>query len=312
MNRLIVLLGATAVGKSEAAMWLAERFSCEIVSGDSMCVYRGLDIGTAKPTAEDRRRIPHHLIDILNPEEPFSVVDFQRLATEAIADINRRGRIPLLVGGTGLYVQALLEGYRFNSTPKTDQREALLAETGPDGDAAGLHLRLQKLDPQAAERIHPHDQRRIVRALEVLTIENQSLSREKNAKLSAILFDGPVFALERKREDLYRRIDARVDAMLAAGLVSEVGRLLAMGIPAQATAMQAIGYKEMVAHLRGGLPIDAAVELIKQSSRRYAKRQMTWFRRMPYIRWLNADDPQAFAASLDEMARQVAEKYSIG
>ena len=272
-----------------------------------MCVYRGMDIGTAKPSAEDRRRIPHHLIDILEPGESFSVVDFQRLAAEAVDDVNRRGRIPLLVGGTGLYVQALLEGYQFNQTPKTLLREELRKMEGED--ESGLYRKLMTQDPQTASRLHPNDRRRILRALEILAIEQQPVSQEKAAGASSIQYDGLVFGLMRDRQELYRRIDMRVDAMFAAGLVEEVRLLLTAGLSAECTAMQAIGYKEVVSHILNGVAFAATVEQIKQASRRFAKRQLTWFRRMPYIRWIDANNPVEKAVA--DMSRQVAERFSI-
>lgn len=310
MNRLIVLVGATAVGKSEAALQLARRFGCEIISGDSMCVYRGMDIGTAKPTANERRQIPHHLIDVLEPEENFSVVDFQRLAAEAVDAVNKRGRIPLLVGGTGLYVQAFLEGYQFNRTPKTQLREDLQATTDDAGEY-GLYQKLREQDPQTASRLHPNDRRRILRALEVVANEQQPMSQNKKTGDPSLLYDGLIFGLTRERPELYRRIDMRVDAMFAAGLVDEVNRLLSEGLPADCTAMQAIGYKEIVSHLRNGMDLDLTVERIKQASRRFAKRQLTWFRRMPYIRWIGMNESQDVEEAVADMSRQVAEKFSI-
>ena len=310
MNRLIVLVGATAAGKSEAALQLARRFGCEIISGDSMCVYRGMDIGTAKPSASERRQIPHHLIDILDPGESFSVVDFQRLAAKAVEAVNKRGRIPLLVGGTGLYVQALLEGYQFNRTPKTQLREEL-QKAAEDADEPGLYRRLKEQDPQTASRLHPNDRRRILRALEVVESEQQSISQDKKTGDPSLLYDGLIFGLSRERPELYRRIDMRVDAMFAAGLVDEVKRLLSEGLPADCTGMQAIGYKEVVSHLRNGRTLDSTVAEIKQSSRRFAKRQLTWFRRMPYIRWIDVNEGHDVEETVTDMSRQVAEKFLI-
>ena len=311
MNRLIVVVGPTAVGKSDLAMQLAQRFDCEIISGDSMCVYRGLDIGTAKPSPADRRRIAHHLIDIRDPGESFSVVDFQKLAGEAIADINRRGKIPLLVGGTGLYVQALLEGYRFNPAPRSGQPEAALPADA--ADTAALHERLDRQDPAAAARIHPHDRKRILRALEVLTAEERPISQDKAASRQGLLYECLVFGIDMERPSLYRRIDARVDRMLADGLVEEAQVIWRMDLPETSTALQAIGYKELIDHFQGRISLAEAVERIKQASRRYAKRQLTWFRRMPYIYWLErpADDDKTPQTVFAVAERQVAEKFSI-
>jgi len=312
LNRLIVIVGPTASGKSAIAIQLARRFGCEIVSGDSMCVYQGMDIGTAKPSRVDRQQIPHHLIDVREPGEDFSVVDFQQMAGEAVEAICQKGEIPLLVGGTGLYVQALLEGYQFNSTPKTDLRSVLSAQDDESEEALSLHQKLTLMDPKTAARLHPNDQKRILRALEVISVEQQPISRKKRTDQPELLFDCIVFGLSIERQELYRRIDARVDRMLQEGLVAEVRALLGNGMTEKSTALQAIGYKEIAAHLRGAGSLEAAIAQIKQSSRRYAKRQLTWFRRMPYIRWIeqptgaeNGED--AYVA----IERQVAEKFSI-
>ena len=311
MNRLIVIVGPTAVGKSDIALRLTKKLDCEIISGDSMCVYRGLDIGTAKPTAIERRQVPHHLIDIRGPEESFSVVDFQKNAEGAIADINQRGHIPLLVGGTGLYVQALLEGYRFSRTAKTELRKELTESTAEESVTRGLYQKLLAMDPETAGRLHPNDHKRIVRALEVMTLEQQPVSRSRAADNSALIYDCIVFGLRRERGELYRRIDERVEAMLAAGLAEEVEQLLAAGLPAETTAMQAIGYKEMVCHIRGEVSLEETAANVKQASRRFAKRQLTWFRRMPYIQWVDLEEGKDMEEPPAVMSRQVAEKFSI-
>ena len=311
MNRLIVIIGPTAVGKTDIAMQLAKQFGCEIVSGDSMCVYRGMDIGTAKPSLAERLMIPHHLIDILDSGESFSVVDFQKLAAIAIDDINRRGHIPLLVGGTGLYVQALLEGFHFSPTPKTQLRKELEGRAAEEPATTDLYQKLLALDPETAAHIHPADHKRIIRALEVVMLEHQPVSRSRASEKSGLLFDCLVFGLRRNRAELYRRIEERVDGMVARGLVDEVKKMLSNGIPAEATSMQAIGYKEMVCHIRGDSSLVEAVARIKQSSRRYAKRQLTWFRRMPYIRWIDMDEANTGEEMLANMTMQVAEKFSI-
>jgi len=312
LNRLIVIVGPTASGKSALAMQLALRFGCEIVSGDSMCVYWGMDIGTAKPSLSDRQQVPHHLIDIRNPGEDFSVVDFQRLAGNAITDINQRGKIPILVGGTGLYVQALLEGYRFNPTPRAEFRSDPAKQTEAESETGSLHRKLTLLDPVAATRIHPNDHKRILRALEVVTVEQQSISCQKTTDMPELLFDCLVFGLSLDRQELYRRINARVDAMLNAGLVDEVRFLLDKGLNGNSTALQAIGYKELVSYLHGVGSLQEAADQIKQSSRRYAKRQLTWFRRMSYIRWLfHPTEETGGEGPFVSSAFQVAEKFSI-
>ena len=301
MNRLIVIVGPTAVGKSALALQLAQRLGGEIVSGDSMCVYRGMDIGTAKPSREERNLAPHHLIDIKDPAEPFSVVEFQQLASETINQINQRGKLPILVGGTGLYIQALLEGYQFSPTGKTPLRTAL-------APTEKLYQQLAELDPVTAAHIHPNDHKRIVRALEVAMTENRSLSKSKSNSLQ---YDCLVFGLTMDREELYRRIEQRVDTMVEQGLMAEVAGLLDQGLASDATALQAIGYKEFVACIRDNLSPETAISLIKQSSRRYAKRQLTWFRRMPYLEWIDHTAAGDVESALTTIIRRVAEKFTI-
>ncbi len=311
MKRLIVIAGPTASGKSALAMQLARRFECEIVSGDSMCVYQGMDIGTAKPSLIERQQIPHHLIDIRQPGEDFSVVDFQRLAGDAIDSINQRGKIPILVGGTGLYIQALLEGYQFSPTAKTTLRTDW-ADNVPELETTQiLYEKLSKIDPESSARIHPNDRKRILRALEVVTTEQKSISCNKITNTPTLLFDCIVLGLSMDRQELYRRIDIRVDRMLEAGLLNEVRSLLQGASIAESTALQAIGYKEWVAYLQEKLSYAEAVALVKQSSRRYAKRQLTWFRRMPYIQWIHQSSETTDDEVFQIASIQVAEKFAI-
>ena len=301
MNRLIVIAGPTAVGKSALALRLAQQLDGEIISGDSMCVYRGLDIGTAKPSVSEQKLVPHHLIDIRQPTEPFSVVDFQQLAAAAIDEVNRRGKLPILVGGTGLYIQALLEGYQFSPTPITTLRD--------DAESTDtLYERLNECDPLTAGRIHPNDRKRILRALEVITTENQPLSTDKAAQLQ---YDCLAFGLTMDRQTLYHRIDQRVDQMVEQGLLAEIDAILTQGLTANATALQAIGYKEFIAAIQNNLPLEMAVEQVKMASRRYAKRQLTWFRRMSYLEWIELDATSTMDMALDLILRRVAERYAI-
>lgn len=312
MNRLIVILGPTAVGKSDLALKVAERFGCEIVSGDSMCVYKGMDIGTAKPSISDRQRIPHHLIDIREPGEEFSAADFQILAGEAIKTINHRGKIPLLVGGTGLYVQSLLEGYQFSPTPKTGLRKTLATTAADSGQTADLYKDLIRLDPETASYLHPHDRKRILRSLEIVLTEQAPLSRRKLTDQPRLLFDCIVLGLSLDRPELYHRIDSRVDKMISAGLVDEVRALLTNSLKSSSTALQAIGYKELAGYLQGAVSLETAISMIKQASRRYAKRQLTWFRRMPYIHWIQQGiEPSKQDTAFISTVKLVAENFSI-
>jgi len=286
---LLVICGPTASGKTGLALSLAEQFPVEILSADSRQVYRRLDIGTAKPTAEELSRVRHHLIDLVEPEQPFSVADFVDLANAAIADIAARGQWPLLVGGTGLYIQALTAGLA--ETPPADPqlRAALEAEAREHG-LDRLYRRLQKIDPPTAARLSPNDQVRIVRALEV---EALSGCRMSDFQARHAFADHPFRLLKlgllQEREHLYRRIEQRVDAMFAAGLVDEVRTLLASGCPADVKGLKTIGYQEVMAYLRGDCDLPTAIELVKRNSRRYAKRQMTWFRRDSSIIWVDPE-----------------------
>lgn len=301
MNQLIVIVGPTAVGKSELTFKLAQRLGGEIISGDSMCVYRGLDIGTAKPSTAEQELLPHHLIDIKEPTESFSVVDFQQLATAAIDRVNQRGKLPILVGGTGLYIQALLEGYQFNATAKTTLRENM----DPTNE---LHERLYERDPLTAGLIHPNDRKRILRALEVITTEHRSLSRSKAVNLQ---FDCLVFGLSMDRQTLYQQIDLRVDKMVKQGLLSEVKSLLSKNIETNATAMQAIGYKEFTAAIEGTISLETAIDQVKLASHRYAKRQLTWFRRMNYLEWVDLSASMTLDTAINVIYGRVAERFAI-
>ncbi|KUK40952.1 MAG: tRNA dimethylallyltransferase [Clostridia bacterium 62_21] len=284
---LVVICGPTATGKTEVGILVAGELNGEVVSADSMMVYRGMDIGTAKPTLVERRGVPHHLIDVVEPHAAFSVALYQELAEKCIADIHARGRLPLLVGGTGLYIRSVIDRYRFVAAPDPDLRRRLVDEArlaGPDA----LHARLAAVDPAAAARIHPHNVRRVIRALEVYHQTGQPITSfqepQRDASPKYRLW---MFGLTMPREELYRRIEERVDRMLAAGLVDEVRRLLEGGYHRRFTAMQALGYKEIAAYLEGESTFEEAVRLLKRNTRRFAKRQLTWFRRDPRIRWLD-------------------------
>ncbi len=275
---LDLLIGCTAVGKTEVALRLAERHDAEIVSVDSMQVYRRMDIGTAKPTTEERRRVPHHLIDVVEPSESFSAARFVALADAAIADVAARGKRVWVVGGTALYVKALMEGL-FEGPPSDpvfrERFRARLAELG----APALHAELTAVDPQAAQRIHPNDARRIERALEVHHLTGVPISElQRQWDQGRTRYDCRTFVLTRGREDLNRRINARVRQMFEAGLLDEVRRLLAEPAPLSEQARQALGYAEVIEHLGGGPDLDRTVEQIKIHTRRFAKSQRTWFR----------------------------------
>ena len=292
-EKLIVILGPTAVGKTDLSIELAKELQTEIISGDSMLFYRGFDIGSAKPSVEERQGIVHHLVDNLEPWENFNVTDFVREAKRLIRELNAQGKIPIIAGGTGLYIKALLEGYEFNETADhSDYRQQLTAlaeEKGRDY----IHGLLQAADPEAAERIHQNNLRRVIRALEVAHFGGEQISRQKEYGEGDLCYNVYVAGLNRERQGLYERINKRVELMFAAGLEQEVQRLLKQGITREMQAMQGIGYKETAAYLAGEMSREAAVELIQKSTRHFAKRQLTWYRKMPYIHWYMADEMTA-------------------
>ncbi|GAB4413694.1 MAG: tRNA (adenosine(37)-N6)-dimethylallyltransferase MiaA [Anaerolineales bacterium] len=294
---LILIVGPTAVGKTALSIRLAERFGGEIVSADSRQIYRGMDIGTAKATPEERARVPHHLLDMVSPDQWYTVAEFQEAATQAIADIHRRGRLPFLVGGSGLYVRAVAEGLEIPRVPPNPELRAELdALAAADPDA--LRARLAELDPQAAARIDPRNVRRVIRALEVCLSTGKPISQlqTKRPPDYRMLWIG----LTLPRAELYRRIDARVERMLELGLVEEVRRLAAQGYSWDAPAMTGVGYRQIGAYLRGECSLDVAVREIKRATRRFVRQQANWFRADdPRIRWLRSDeDAERQAAAL--------------
>ena len=296
--RLVVILGPTASGKTALSVQLAKALDTEIISGDSMLVYRGFDIGSAKPTPEERGGVPHHLIDVWQPWEGYNVTDFVTEAGRLIAELNEKGKLPLLAGGTGLYVKALLEGYEFNNTEGSPDYREELEELARLYGKAYVHRLLAAADPDAAARLHPNDFRRVVRALEVQHLGGEHISRARTAEAdpegvtptgASLRYDALVLGLARERQGLYERINRRVEQMFAQGLEQEVRALSASGVTREMQAMKGIGYKETAAYLAGEMSREEAVELIQKSTRHFAKRQLTWYRKMPYIHWLPAD-----------------------
>lgn len=289
--RLIAVVGPTACGKSDFAVNLALREGGEIVSCDSMQVYRGMDIGTAKPTVAERRGIPHHLIDVADPCDAFSVADYVALAGEAIRDVAARGKLPILCGGTGLYLDRLLFGglpEEIASSPAL--RQELFAYADAYGNDA-LHRRLAGVDPESAAAIHPNNVRRVVRALEIHRLTGIPKSEwDRQSRSAQSVYDAEVIGLTRPREELRRRIALRVDRMLSDGLVEETARLERAGVFAcNRTAAQAIGYKEILPYLHGECDLETAAESLRTATCQYAKRQYTWFRAKPYVRWEEAE-----------------------
>ena len=275
------IVGPTGAGKSALAMEVAERAHCEIVNADSRQFYRGMDLGTAKPSAEDRRRVPHHLIDVRNPDESLDVAEFAQLARAAIDDIAARGRNPLVVGGSGLYLRVIRGGI-FRGPPASPQIRDRLAKVAAERGVAHLHQRLREIDPEAANRIGVNDLYRIVRALEVFELTGETISAHQDRhRFADIGYDTLTVGIEVERKKLYQAIDARFDAMVAAGLVEEVRALVEAGYSPEKPPLSTIGYKQIAAYLRGEMTQADAIALAKQESRRLAKRQLTWFRREP-------------------------------
>ncbi len=287
---LLIVAGPTATGKSDSAVELALRMNGEVISADSMQVYRGMDIGSAKVTVEEMRGVPHHLIDCADPSENWNVVRFQKEARRAVQDIASRGRLPILCGGTGFYIQALLYDIDFTqmdeNTPLRDRLSALAAEKGPEA----VHALLLEKDPASAAAIHPNNLKRVIRAIEFMEESGGSIAahnlqqRERESAYRSVFF---VLTMDRAR--LYERIDRRVDIMMERGLVEEVARLRAMGIQRDSTSMQGIGYKQVYGYLDGEYDLEEAVRLIKRDTRHFAKRQLTWFKREKDVIWTDLD-----------------------
>ncbi|HID10689.1 MAG TPA: tRNA (adenosine(37)-N6)-dimethylallyltransferase MiaA [Candidatus Latescibacteria bacterium] len=285
--RVLAVVGPTAVGKTALGIALAEALGGEVVSADSRQVYRYMDIGTAKPTPEQRMRVPHHMIDVVLPDQYFSAGEYARLAAEAIQDVARRGKLPVVVGGSGLYISALFDGL-FEEGARDPALRWALRERARMGGSEALHRELREVDPEAAARIHPHDLQRIVRALEVYRTTGRPLSswqRERRPRLRAqVTWVG----LDMDRGELYRKIDARVEEMMDRGLIEEVRALLEMGYSPELPALRTVGYKEVFPYLEGRRDLEGTIAQIRRNTRSYARRQLTWFRRDPRIRWLDA------------------------
>ncbi len=288
LPRVIILAGPTGVGKTALSLALAESLNAEIVGADSLQVYRGLDVGTAKVSAEERARVPHHLIDVVEPTEEFTVADYRRLAGAAIQEIHSRGKAALLVGGTGLYLRLLVHGFFEGPEPDEEIRGRLMAVIEAEG-APALHRRLQEVDPELAEKLHPNDQVRIIRGLEVAEQTGTPLSEhQRQHRFRRPEYHALKLVLIRPREELYDRINRRVDVMVESGLEDEVRSLLERGIGPEVKPMQSLGYKQMVEVLGDGRDRDEAIDEIKRRTRRYAKRQISWFRGEPGARWVMA------------------------
>lgn len=283
---IVCVVGPTASGKTAYAIELAKKRNGEIVSCDSMQIYKYMDIGTAKATAKERTEIPHYMIDFVHPDTDYSVADFATDAKRCIDDIISRGKLPVLCGGTGLYVDAILKGIEFSEEKRDDDYRAKLWQMAEDEGVEAVYDILKKTDPEEAEKVHPNNVKRVIRALEICKTTGKTKTEADKLAISGSPYDAEVIGLDVERETLYDRINRRVDIMMEQGLLAEVESLIKMNIRKDSTAMQAIGYKELVAYLDGECTLAQAVETIKQESRRYAKRQLTWFRRNKDIKWI--------------------------
>lgn len=287
---LVILVGPTAVGKTAASIGLAKALNGEIISGDSMQIFKGLDIGTAKISQSEMDGVVHHLIDIKEPWESFSAAEFKRIADEAIADIHSRGKLPIIVGGTGFYINSVLYEYHFGEAETDEAYRAQLQQyLELHGNEALWQLLLEK-DPVSAERLHSNDTKRVMRALEVLHVTGIPASERQNTvDRQTMRYDAVYIALNLPREILYQRINHRVEQMMAEGLEQEVRNALVQGVPQDALSMTSLGYRQMIQYFNGEISLERAVELIQRDTRHFAKRQLTWFRHDPNIQWVDKD-----------------------
>jgi len=307
---LLVVVGPTAVGKSEFALQACERFGGEILSVDSMQVYRGLDRGTAKPDEAARRRVPHHGIDLADPGRDFSLGEFVRFGETAIAAIIGRARLPVLVGGTGLYLRGLLKGI-IDAPPRDEPVRARLAARAGARGAAYLHRLLRRVDPEAAGRLLPNDRQKVMRALEVCFLTRRGISEMiRETPFGPDRYHSVKVGLSMNRQALYRRIEERVRRFFESGLVEEIRRLRASGVPDGANAFKALGYREALRHLRGEITLPQAIDLAQRNTRRYAKRQWTWFRKEAEVTWFELDPSREdrFREPMEHVARRLGRR----
>ncbi|WP_400247706.1 tRNA (adenosine(37)-N6)-dimethylallyltransferase MiaA [Niallia sp. JL1B1071] len=288
-EKVVVLIGPTAVGKTNLSIELAKKFDGEIISGDSMQIYKGMDIATAKISKEEMQGVPHHLIDIVEPDESFSVAQFQELVRKKITEITSRGKLPFIVGGTGLYIQAVLYDYHFQETTTDTVFRMKLEEMAQTEGSLTIHDMLKEVDPEAADAIHHHNVRRVIRALEVFHVTGRKMSDIQKEQKQESLYDAAIIGLTMERSVLYERINKRVEQMLAIGLLEEVQHFYEKGIR-DCQSIQAIGYKEIYKYFDGLQSLDESIEELKQNSRRYAKRQLTWFRNKMNVQWFDMTD----------------------
>lgn len=300
MKKILVICGATASGKTALAVECAKRLGGEVISADALLVYRKLNIGTAKPTEEEKEGIVHHMIDVVSPTENFSVSDYESRALPILNGILSRGKTPVICGGTGFYINSLLYKSSFGETPASEEVRSRWEEYCRANGVQALHERLCEVDPESGEKLHPNDVKRVIRALEIFELTGKKKSEQKDLPLPRFPFQA--FAFDYPREKLYERIDLRVDSMIANGLFEEVQSLLSSGVPEGAQCMQGIGYKEVIEGGKKGCSQTEIADLIKKNTRNYAKRQITFFKRMENLTWLAP-------TSLSEAATEVCSHY---
>ncbi|MHB9940168.1 tRNA (adenosine(37)-N6)-dimethylallyltransferase MiaA [Clostridium sporogenes] len=311
MIDLLILAGPTAVGKTDISIKLAKKLNGEIISADSMQIYKYMDIGSAKITKEEMKGIPHHLIDVVAPHEEFNVSSFKSLAEKCIKDIWSRGKLPIIAGGTGLYINSLIYNYDFTDADRDEDYREYLIRLSEDKGKEYVHSLLKDIDGKSYEKLYPNDLKRVVRALEVYKITGKSISeytKENEKKLYNIPYNINYFVLNMNREVLYERINKRVDIMMDKGLIEEVKKLESMGYTPDMQSMKGIGYKEILFYLKGDISLDEAIYLIKKGSRNYAKRQLTWFRKDKRSIWIDKDKYRSEEEIVDKIIKMVKYK----
>jgi tRNA dimethylallyltransferase len=309
-QKLLVIIGPTAVGKTKLSIEMAKKYNGEIISGDSMQIYRGMDIGTAKIKTDEMEGVPHHLIDIRDPDESFSVAEFQQLVRAKITEIAQKGKLPIIVGGTGLYIQSVIYDYQFSDAAADEEFRRKLEEKVKDIGNDALYQELKELDPESAEQIHPNNVRRVIRALEIYHCTGKTMTEYQKEQTPDLLYQTALVGLTMEREMLYNRINERVDIMMEEGLLDEVKGLYENGLR-DCQSIQAIGYKEIYEYLDDRNTLDEAVENLKQNSRRYAKRQLTWFRNKMDVQWFDMSDVQNFTKKITEISQFVEGKLQV-
>ncbi|QCX32314.1 tRNA (adenosine(37)-N6)-dimethylallyltransferase MiaA [Caloramator sp. E03] len=309
---IVIITGPTASGKTEISIELAKRINGEIVSADSMQIYKYMDIGSAKPTLEEMQGIPHYMIDIVDPKEEFSVALYRKMAGECIDNIIKRGKVPIVVGGTGLYINSLTYPLDFTNTANDKEYRLYLQGLAEEYGGEHIHLMLKEVDIETANRLHPNDIKRIIRALEVYKNTGKTMSEyQKESKNKPIEYNIAYIGLYMDRQKLYDRINKRVDKMFEKGLIEEVKKLKEMGYNKNMTSMQGIGYKEVLDYLDGLYTLDETIDIIKQSTRRYAKRQLTWFRRENRIYWIDLDNFNSLDEILENIIFYIESKINL-